>query len=110
MNNSSDPAGSVSRLRDYFAEGERRAAALNNRGPIRYGKDGKLHPEIVEIYNRVGLYIFEGVVGEEELDELRNELLDVLGRTPAEKGGPLDRCGKPAVGAGFDPPVVLWSK
>ena len=46
---------------------EARAYALGNRGPIRTGADGKLLPEILESYWTNGFYVFQGVVGPEEL-------------------------------------------
>jgi hypothetical protein len=110
MNIMSDPARSLQLLEGYLAAGERRAADLGNRGPIRYGPDGRLDPGILDAYGRVGFYILEGVVDPEELEDLKTELVDALDRTPAHKGGPVDRYGNPAVGAGFDPPVVTWSK
>ena len=37
-------------MQAYLREGERRAAALGNRGPIRFTATGTLHPDIVEAY------------------------------------------------------------
>jgi len=37
-------------MRAYLADGERRALALGNRGPIRFTADGRLHPEILAAY------------------------------------------------------------
>ena len=47
-------------MQAYFKEGEARAMALGNRGPIRFGPDGKLDPEILASYNEHGFYVFEG--------------------------------------------------
>lgn len=98
------------RLQAYLEEGERRLRGLNNRGPIRYTKDGKVHPDILEAFDRVGLYIFEGLVKPDELEELKADCLRVLDRLPVEKDSAVDRNGRPAVGAGFDPPIVMWAK
>ena len=46
----------------YLREGERRALALGNRGPIRFTAQGKVHPDILDAYWRVGFYVFEGVL------------------------------------------------
>src|SRR5690349_17542630 len=54
-------------MQAYLAEGERRAYAIGNRGPIRFAADGKLHPDILEAYWRCGFYVFEGVLGPAEL-------------------------------------------
>src|SRR5258708_626504 len=35
-------------MQAYLRDGERRAHALGNRGPIRFAADGGLHPDIVE--------------------------------------------------------------
>src|SRR5690349_13192178 len=48
-------------MRDYCAQGEARAMALGNRGPIRFTPEGDLHPEIREAYSRCGFYVFTGV-------------------------------------------------
>jgi hypothetical protein len=99
-----------SRYQAYVSAGEKRARELHNRGPVRFTKDGKLDPEILETYRRVGLYIFEGLIKPAELETLRGELLDVIDRLPCQNGGKFDRRGAPAVGADFDHPVVGWSK
>ncbi|MBU2532681.1 MAG: phytanoyl-CoA dioxygenase, partial [Alphaproteobacteria bacterium] len=49
-------------MRDYIREGEAIARSLGNRGPIRYGDDGKLHAEILSAYWRHGFYVFENVI------------------------------------------------
>jgi hypothetical protein len=94
----------------YFAEGEKRALALDNRGPIRLGPDGKLHPDIVEAYGRVGFYVFEGVLGPDELAEVKAEFLDVMDRLPAGRDSKVDPSGRPAIGADLEWPIVIWSK
>ena len=98
------------RLQAYLEQGEQRLGGVKNRGPVRYTNDGKLHPEILEAFDRVGLYIFEGLVKPEELEELKADCLKALDRLPVDKESMVDRNGQPAVGAGFDPPVVMWAK
>ena len=49
-------------MQAYLREGEKRAFALGNRGPIRFTATGELHPDIVEAYWRCGFYVFEGVL------------------------------------------------
>ena len=41
-------------MRVYLEEGERRARALGNRGPIRFTREGKLYPDILDAYWRCG--------------------------------------------------------
>ena len=69
-------------MSDYGRRAEARAYALGNRGPIRTGADGKLLPEILESYWTHGFYVFRGVVGAEELGELRADIDDVLSHAP----------------------------
>lgn len=84
----------------YYAEGEARALALPNRGPLRFTADGAVEPDILDAYHRYGFYVFENVVGSEELAELRAESAAVLDRAPyPSKGSPVDRHGRPALGS-----------
>ena len=53
-------------MADYFAAGEARALALGNRGPLRLEPDGRLAPDIVAAYERVGFYVFEGAIAPAE--------------------------------------------
>ena len=54
----------------YYAEGEARALALPNRGPIRLTVSGEVHPEILSAYRTYGFYVFTGVIDPEELGDL----------------------------------------
>jgi len=49
-------------MRNYLIEGERSAYKLDNRGPIRFDKQGKLAEDILNTYSKYGFYIFEGVL------------------------------------------------
>lgn len=92
---------------EYLAEGERRARALPNRGPIRFEADGDLAWDIVEAYSEYGFYVFEDVVGDAELQDLRDEAEALIARAPFPvKGSPTDRQGRPALGYGK--PVDAW--
>ena len=70
-------------MADYSRAGEARARALGNRGPIRFDADGKLDRSILDSYWTHGFYVLEGVVGPEELAELRADVDAVLARAPA---------------------------
>ena len=94
----------------YFKDGEQRAYALGNRGPVRYTEDGAIHPDILEAYWRCGFYVFEGVLQAEELADIEADLEDILDRLPAEKGAPVDAKGRPALGADCEAPTLFWSK
>lgn len=91
----------------YLQAGEARARALGNRGPLRFGADGRLVPEIVEAYQKTGFFVFEGVLDAEELTELDADLARVLERTPACEGADVDRHGRPR---GAEQPHCLWAE
>jgi hypothetical protein len=97
-------------MQAYLRAGEQRAAALGNRGPIRFTDKGELHPEIVEAYWRCGFYIFEGVLKADELLDIEHDLHDILDRLPAEKGAALDAKGRPALAADCKGPVLHWAR
>ena len=99
-----------SAMRAYLREGEMRARALGNRGPIRLGTDGSLHPDILAAFSRCGFYVFEDVLGAEELADVEADFHDILERLPAEKGSPVDTQGRPALGVGCMAPSLFWSK
>ena len=95
-------------MRQYREAGTARARALGNRGPIRFIRAGELHPEISHAYWRLGFYVFEGVIGDEELCDLEGDLADMLARAPMEKGAPLDARGRPALGADCQAQNLSW--
>ncbi len=97
-------------MADYSRAGEARAQALGNRGPIRFGADGKLAQDILDSYWTNGFYVFEGVAGPEELAELRADVDAVLDRAPVEPGATVDRHGRPAFGEGVIKPPYRWAK
>jgi hypothetical protein len=86
------------RMADYLKAGEARARAIGNRGPVRFDAGGKLHPDILAAYWKHGFYIFEGVIGPGEVEELRADAMNMLERAPATPGGKLDTLGRPAMG------------
>jgi ectoine hydroxylase-related dioxygenase (phytanoyl-CoA dioxygenase family) len=97
-------------MQAYFRDGAARARTLGNRGPVRYTSDGALHPDILEAYDRVGFYVFEGMIGREELSELEAAFNDIMDRTPTERGSPVDAHGRPAIGTDHDAPSLVWTK
>ncbi len=94
----------------YLRDGEERARSLENRGPIRFGDDGKLHPDIVAAYRRCGFYVLENALASDELTDLDEGLADLLARAPSHKGAETDRAGRPAVGAEFTIPVFRFAR
>ena len=97
-------------MQEYLRAGERRAAALGNRGPIRFAASGELHPGIVEAYWRCGFYVFEGVLRPEELADIEHDLFDILERLPAEKGSAVDAKGRPALSADCRGSNLYWAR
>jgi len=97
-------------MSDYACAGEASARALGNRGPIRFDANGRLDPAIVDAYWTHGFYVLEGVVGPEELQELRADVDAVLVRAPASPGSALDRSGRPALGEGILKPPFRLAK
>jgi ectoine hydroxylase-related dioxygenase (phytanoyl-CoA dioxygenase family) len=88
-------------MADYLRDGEQRAAAIGNRGPVRFGPDGRLHPDILAAYRRHGYYVFEGVIGDRELAELRADADEMIERAPVRPGAAVDAKGRPALGRDY---------
>ena len=91
-------------MADYSRAGEARARALGNRGPIRFDADGKLDRSILDSYWTHGFYVLEGVVGPEELAELRADVDAVLARAPASPEADRNRTD------GIIKPPYRWAK
>jgi hypothetical protein len=100
----------VRAMRDYGQRAEARAYALGNRGPIRTGADGKLLPEILDSYWTHGFYVFQGVVGPQELGELRADIDAVLSRAPVAPDATVDYRGRPVVEHGILKPPYRWAR
>jgi hypothetical protein len=95
---------------DYIQEGERLALALDNRGPLRLDSDGKLHKDILDAYWQHGFYVFENVIAEEELAELRTGVNSLLEGAPVHRNAVLDARGRPAIGREFKRNPYLFIK
>ncbi len=109
-NDASAGAPSDDVMAEYFADGERRAMGLGNRGPVRFVGAGALHPEILEAYWQHGFYVFEGVLGAEELAEIEADLAAFRRRLPVHRGAKVDIDGNPAIGADRQAQNVIWAK
>jgi hypothetical protein len=98
-------------MHDYLREGEARAMALGNRGPIRFDTNGRVHPDILDAYWRCGFYVFTGVLPPDELADIERDIREnVLERLPARRGATLDAKGRPAIGVDNAAPTLFWSK
>lgn len=100
----------VAAMADYLVDGQRRAKAIGNRGPVRFDGDGKLHRDIVDAYWEHGFYVFEGAVASQEIDELRAGARDMLDRAPVRKGADVDRHGRRALGQDYAVRPYLFVK
>lgn len=97
-------------MRSYIEAGLKRAHALGNRGPIRFGPDGRLDQAILDAYWETGFYVFEQAIRPEELAQLRSDIDDLLERAPAAPGSEVDRHGRPAFGRAFKKPGFRYAK
>jgi ectoine hydroxylase-related dioxygenase (phytanoyl-CoA dioxygenase family) len=85
----------------YIKTGEEIASNIDNRGPLVLTKNGKLQSDILEAYWEHGFYIFENVIDEREVKELRGDANNMIERAPAEPGGLYDAKGRKALGRDF---------
>jgi len=85
----------------YRAAGQRLAAEIGNRGPLRLTDDGTLHPDIQAAYWKHGYYIFEGVVDPAEIATLRADAQVMLDRAPTGPDAKVDARGRPALGIDY---------
>jgi hypothetical protein len=113
MTATTQPLTAVAHVRamsEYGKRAEARAYALGNRGPIKVGADGKLLPEILDSYWANGFYVFQGVVGPEELAELRTDIDAVLSRAPVAPDAKVDYAGRPVREHGIVKPPYRWAR
>lgn len=94
----------------YQRAGEARAAALGNRGPIRFNPDGTLAADILEAYWRCGFYVFTDVLGANELADIEADVAAILERAPVTEGAAVDRHGRPALNADCEAPTLFWAR
>ena len=97
-------------VKAYLLAGQERALKLDNRGPIRFDKNGQLDASIREAYSQYGFYVFEDVLSQEELDDLESDLATMRDRFPAGPESAVDHAGRPALGADNKSLTLLWSK
>ena len=97
-----------SEMAKYRTEGEARAMALGNRGPIRWDQDGQLHPDIIQAYKATGFYVFTSVLGPAELEDLERDLNNLLARAPKTKGSPVDVLNRPALSSDCKASNLGW--
>ena len=91
----------ASEMAGYLGDGENRAKALGNRGPLRFDDDGKVHPDIIASYWKHGFYVFENVIGKDEIAELRHDVGEMIERAPVAPDAATDAKGRPALGRDY---------
>ncbi|MFK8021335.1 MAG: phytanoyl-CoA dioxygenase family protein [Pseudomonadales bacterium] len=97
-------------MRQYLLEGQQEALNLPNRGPIVFNADGQLDAAIREAYSEYGFYIFENVLQEQELEDIKADLITVRATFPTHSGAKVTASGQPALGADCEGLNLLWSK
>ena len=97
-------------MRTYLVEGEKQALIMSNRGPLRFDAGGNLAQDIQDAYSKYGFYVFEEVLGAEELQAIDAELQQLRTTFPSEPNGKLTKDGKPALGADCKSLNLIWSK
>jgi hypothetical protein len=97
-------------VRRYLIEGQERALALPNRGPIRFNKDGAIHGDILEAYSTYGFYIFENALSACEVKDLADDLERLQENFPTDMGAPTDAQGRPALGVDNKAMTLQWAK
>ncbi|UCD70222.1 MAG: phytanoyl-CoA dioxygenase family protein [Betaproteobacteria bacterium] len=105
-----DAASSSSEVQGYLCNGKTRALGLPNRGPVRFDVDGRLAQDILDSYYEYGFYVFENVLGAEELADIEADVIDILDRLPVEQGSLVDAKGRPALAADCQAPTLFWAR
>lgn len=102
--------GAASAMKSYLLEGQAKALALPNRGPLKFDGDGNIHSDILKAYSEFGFYILEGVLSDEELDDIKADLAEMRANFPIHMGAALDKHGRPALGADHKAPNLQWAR
>ncbi len=97
-------------MQNYLKAGEERALNLDNRGPIKFNKDGSLLKEILYSYSKNGFYIFEKVFSDDELNDWEEDYLNILDRFPVSRTSKIDKKGRPAIAINCKANILYWSK
>ena len=97
-------------MRTYLKDGQTRALALDNRGPIVFDDKGDLDASIREAYSKYGFYIFENVLSAEELKDVKADLDAIRDIFPTGPDSKVNHRGEPALGADNKALNLIWSK
>lgn len=97
-------------MKSYLVEGQAKALALPNRGPLRYDEGGSIHPDILNAYSEFGFYILEGVLSDAEITDIKVDLAAMRENFPAHMGAEIDAQGRPALGTANKAPTLQWAR
>lgn len=97
-------------VRQYLIEGQARALALPNRGPLRIDARGDVHSDILSAYSKYGFYVFEAALSEEEVGDLKSDLKSMRENFPTTMGAATDAKGRPALGADNAAMALQWAR
>ena len=67
------------------AEATAAALALPNRGPLSFDADGRVPQHVLDAFEALGFYVFEGVIGQAELSELQDDFHECIDGLDAAK-------------------------
>lgn len=97
-------------VKAYMYQGQERAYELGNRGPIQFNLDGSLSQDILDAYSEYGFYVFEKVIRNREMNDIKEDMTELRARFPTHRGAKTDSKGRPALGADCKGSGLLWSK
>ena len=97
-------------MKAYLTNGEKNALALGNRGPITFDENGNLSSAIKEAYSKNGFYIFEGVLNNDEVEDIKEDLENLRQQFPTGPESTLNAKGEPAMNAESKSLTLVWSK
>lgn len=97
-------------VKDYLIQGQARALALPNRGPLRFDESGSIHADILKAYSKYGFYIFENALRDEEVGDLRSDLDALRENFPTHMGAVTDAKGRPALGVDNAAMTLQWAR
>ena len=97
-------------MKAYLINGEKNALALGNRGPITFDENGDLSSTIKEAYSKNGFYIFESVLNNEEVEDIKEDLENLRQQFPTGPESTLNAKGEPAMNAESKSLTLVWSK
>jgi ectoine hydroxylase-related dioxygenase (phytanoyl-CoA dioxygenase family) len=97
-------------MKQYLLTGQENAIKLDNRGPIKFDEQGNLHSSILEAYSKYGFYIFENVMNDEEVADIKADLEELKRRFPVASDAKLNSYNEAGLGTDCKAPNLLWAK